>query len=562
MKIKDLLNPPYEGSPPPPPPTATPAEGTANPTAQNQNAETEKALAEITIILQRMENDKDLEEAIERLSPARLQQLTPDVSDDGSVADDNTKTVQDFWKSVTKVSEVTGVAAPDHTAVPSTTSSPGPVTIFSTNDAARVLSGLNNSSARQQFDFKDGKVVPADDATTKKKGKPYRLVSGFLDPNYGERKMTNLIIRRAPIGRFDDLYSSSSSYICPDNVLEARRQAVTHKISQIAKRGRTHLSELDAPEKILFIDAGNGHLLFDLARQYPQAEIIAVNHELHSTSDPITPPNIFFRTANLTYPFTSFDPSAPQSYDLILLSSSVLRYYPHSLPNLLSQCHSSLRPGGYLEIHESRDTVMSAWSLRAPAHVALQTALAIISPETEAGKLMGPNCRATLRQAGFVDVKSKFVKVPSNPHVVAGGKMADKLTEDEKTAVLLGELVRENAFENKLLEKLGERVFQGGLGWGEERAEDWVTEMACEMEDDGIVGYMPMYYTWGRKPTLAKGKGKADRVDVPVQQVNTVAGGGPGMYHLGTTVEGWNLYSKNRSASLRDFVTQNQGSTR
>ncbi|KAB5559885.1 hypothetical protein GE09DRAFT_1236292 [Coniochaeta sp. 2T2.1] len=551
MKIKHLLNPPYEGSPAPPPPNATPAEeGNGNLPAQNHDLETEKAFDEIAIILQRMENDKDLEEAIlqcefdHRDPAAELgsesgQQLTPDVSDDESVADDNTKTVQDFWKNFEKVSEVTGVAAPDHIAAPSTAFVPGPVAVFSTNDAARVLSGFNNSSARQQFDFKDGKVVPAEDAPTKDKNKPYRLVPGFLDPNYGERKVANLIIRRAPIGQFEDLYSSSSSYICPDNVLEARRQAVTHKISQIAKGGRIHLSELDTPEKILLIDTGNGRLLFDIARQYPQAQIVAVNHELHSTVDRITPPNISFRTANLTHPFTTFDPLAPQSYDLILLSSSVLRHYPHPMPPLLSQCHSSLRPGGYLEIHESRDTVMSAWSLRAPAHAALQTALATISPETEAGKLTGHDCRATLREAGFADVKSKFVK-------------------DEKTAVLMGELVRENAFENKLLEKLGEGVFRDGLGWGKERAEDWVAEMACEMEDVGIVGHMPMHYTWGRKASLAKGKGKADRVDIPVQQQASTASGGPGMYHLGTTVEGRNLSSKNR----RDFVMANQGSTR
>ncbi|OIW30555.1 hypothetical protein CONLIGDRAFT_679336 [Coniochaeta ligniaria NRRL 30616] len=347
----------------------------------------------------------------------------------------------------------------------------------------------------------------------------YRVIPGFLDPTYGKKPNTGTVkmtYRRGPVGNYSHVYDKSSSYIHPADPMETRRQAVNHKISLVARDGRLFLSKLvDTPMKMLFLGIGDGRLLFDVAYNYPFTKIIAVSDKLPNTIGIYVPRNVTFRVANLEQDWGNFDKHWECSYDLILMVS-LFDTYSGDLWPLLSKAYTALQPNGCLEVHDHISPTEVTGTEPAWAHRELRGALVErLIPLTNSRCMAGNKMGQSMKSAGFIDVEHMMVRVPSNPHSIASGTATNHLTQQQRREVMCAELVQLNAFDNKVLEKLAQDLFVKGRKWSEERADEWVTEMAWEMEQVDILAYKPYFFTWGRKELIIPKKRTPKIVVVP-----------------------------------------------
>jgi SAM-dependent methyltransferase len=200
---------------------------------------------------------------------------------------------------------------------------------------------------------------------------------------------------------------------------------------------------------------------------------------------------VIFKAAPIQKDWVPFDPNWTNSFDLILMVG-FFDTYQGDIWALLRKAYQALKPGGYLEMHDAGFPTFAQGKDSAPAHRALKAAVRQSAPRTLASAMAGRRANLSMMAVGYTNVQQKMVRVPTNPHAVATGKPASLLTDEQKTEVMCAELVQMNMFDNKLLEKLARDQFVRGLGWPEERADQWVTEMAFEMEQTSIFAYMPL----------------------------------------------------------------------
>lgn len=195
--------------------------------------------------------------------------------------------------------------------------------------------------------------------------------------------------------------------------------------------------------------------------------------------------------ARIEEDWAAFDSNWKNSYDMVIIVD-LFDKYKGDIWALLNTAYRALKPAGLLEIHDHGPLAFAFGKDKAPAHRELQAALRELKPRTKFSSIVGSRAHLTMMAVGFTEVKHKVVNVPSNPHAVARGQPARLLTDEQALEVKCGELVQMNLFENKLLEKLAKRLFIDGKGCCEEQAEQWVTEMAFEMEQTSIHAYMPL----------------------------------------------------------------------
>ncbi|KAL4971262.1 S-adenosyl-L-methionine-dependent methyltransferase [Aspergillus desertorum] len=272
----------------------------------------------------------------------------------------------------------------------------------------------------------------------------------------------------------------SGHYAFPNDEDELARMDLEHHIFLLLLDGELHLAPVKEPQRILDLGTGSGIWAIDVADKYPSASVIGT--DLSPVQPSFVPPNLEFQVDDFESEWTF----RRDSFDLIhsrLLLASVSDY-----PRLLRQAWSALKPGGYVEMHEI-DPGFECDDNSIPADSsALQWSNLFFKGCRQMGHPIPrpAEYKTMMEEAGFVDVKLKIMKRPSN----AWAK--------EKHLKRLGLYTMTNHLNGLHAFTIG--LFTRVLGWIPEEVEILIAKCRREWEDSSIHAYQRVILVYGRKP--------------------------------------------------------------
>ncbi|KAI0260241.1 S-adenosyl-L-methionine-dependent methyltransferase [Gloeopeniophorella convolvens] len=167
------------------------------------------------------------------------------------------------------------------------------------------------------------------------------------------------------------------------------------------------LAPITNPKSILELGSGTGMWAAEVATQYPDAEIVAVD-----LTSPLTslPPNVTFKTLDIMGPL----PFERESFDVI--HSRLLLVHLPNVAEQLPRIISLLKPGGWLLVEEY-GLCDHGVECEAPA---VQGAVRSLI-QTMKIKGQDPHLGITLRDylmntGSFSEINDRTISVPMNPH--------------------------------------------------------------------------------------------------------------------------------------------------
>ncbi|KAK2747892.1 hypothetical protein FQN55_004769 [Onygenales sp. PD_40] len=138
----------------------------------------------------------------------------------------------------------------------------------------------------------------------------------------------------------------AEKYLLPNDEREQERLDFLHHIFRLTLDGDLCYTKLDNPQKILDIGTGTGIWAMDIADIYPSAQVIGT--DLSPIQPGGIPDNVEFIVDDAlqewTFPKSSFD-----FIHIRCLGGSIPDW-----PRLLTQCYETIKPGGQIEVSESR----------------------------------------------------------------------------------------------------------------------------------------------------------------------------------------------------------------
>ncbi|KAL2816417.1 S-adenosyl-L-methionine-dependent methyltransferase [Aspergillus cavernicola] len=202
----------------------------------------------------------------------------------------------------------------------------------------------------------------------------------------------------------------AGSYAFPNDEPEQDRLDMVHHVYYRALHNRLILAPFDPDGKrILDIGTGTGIWAIALGDQYPGAkEILGI--DLSPIQPAWVPANVRFLLDDVEKPWV---PSTDgEGYDFIHC-----RYMAGSIkdwPRLIQRCFENLKPGGWLELQETRNRLYSEdGSLKGDSYM-VKMMEGLIEACEKIGRTMDPAplMEGWVRDAGFEKVVKQTVKLP------------------------------------------------------------------------------------------------------------------------------------------------------
>ncbi|GER85073.1 hypothetical protein KTAU_37090 [Thermogemmatispora aurantia] len=218
-------------------------------------------------------------------------------------------------------------------------------------------------------------------------------------------------------------YLDEPPYLLPKDLGEANRLDFQHYVLRAILRGN-YLAPIQQPRRILDVGCGTGQWAFELAQQFPQAEVVGLDLE-PTSAKAITPP------AN--YRFVQGDalkglPFEDETFDFVHQRFLWLAIPLRAWPGLVQELARLTAPGGWVELVEfgtgTADFTPAGPATQRYLHLAGQLA-ALRGLDTE-GVIMRSLDRY-LRDAGLVSVQSQSFEVPLGQW---GGRLGSLLALD------------------------------------------------------------------------------------------------------------------------------------
>lgn len=170
---------------------------------------------------------------------------------------------------------------------------------------------------------------------------------------------------------------------------------------------RLFLAPID-PNNLSILDIGTGTGIWpiDLGDQYPGAKQILGN-DLSPIQPQWVPPNVKFIVDDVEQEWNN-----PEPYDYIHC-----RYMAGSIknwPQLIRRCYQNLKPGGWLEIQESANTLYSEDGTLAPDNPMVKMMDGLMEACEKIGRTMdpAPSMQGWVKDAGFENISQQKFKLP------------------------------------------------------------------------------------------------------------------------------------------------------
>jgi SAM-dependent methyltransferase len=235
-----------------------------------------------------------------------------------------------------------------------------------------------------------------------------------VDSSYGDGASTASTSLRSSVlhyewkhGRRYHAYHAGA-YNFPNDEREQDRLDMIHHVYYRALGDRLFLApvDLDAGLRVLDIGTGTGMWAIHLGDEYPGAAEI-VGNDLSPIQPTWCPPNVRFLVDDV-----ELDWAEPQPYDLIHC-----RYMAGSIkdwPRLIRQMYENLKPGGWLELQESANTMYSQDGSLAKDNPMVRMMEGLMEACQKIGRTLdpAPSMEQWVKDAGFVNVKVETFKLP------------------------------------------------------------------------------------------------------------------------------------------------------
>ncbi|MBX5459329.1 MAG: methyltransferase domain-containing protein, partial [Thermogemmatispora sp.] len=216
-------------------------------------------------------------------------------------------------------------------------------------------------------------------------------------------------------------YLQEQPYLLPKDLGEVNRLDFQHYVLRAILRGN-YLAPIQQPGRILDVGCGTGQWAFELAHQFPQAEVIGLDLEQVKATTP--PPNYRFVQGDLTQGL----PFANDSFDFVHQRLLVGAIPLAAWPGVVQELARVTSPGGWIELVEL-STHISNLIPAGPANqqlASLTGQLAALRGLDSEGVVMR-SLDHYLAQAGLVNIQRHPIQVPLGDW---GGRIGSLLALD------------------------------------------------------------------------------------------------------------------------------------
>ncbi|KAH6664811.1 S-adenosyl-L-methionine-dependent methyltransferase [Plectosphaerella plurivora] len=257
---------------------------------------------------------------------------------------------------------------------------------------------------------------------------------------------------------------------------------INHHVLTLLKSGKLYRSPLSPNIKVpVDIGTGTGIWAIDFADEFPGAEVIGT--DLSPIQPNWIPPNLQFQIDDCTRPW-SFEPNSLDFVHIRLLVGSIADW-----PSLFAKAFLALRPGGWIESHESSPVIRSDDSTLTPGGAMEQWGPVFLEGGQRTGRtfavLEDGLQRKGMEAAGFVDIHEADYKLPIGPwargtvHREAGRFFQAAVLQDvEGTLTFIANV----------------------LGWSEREIAGFGAHYRSEVTDTGVHAYFSQKTVWAMKP--------------------------------------------------------------
>ena len=175
------------------------------------------------------------------------------------------------------------------------------------------------------------------------------------------------------------------------------------------------LKDVSGPVRVLDIAAGHGLFGIEVAKQNPQARIVALDWAAVLEVAKANAQRAGVADRYETLPGSAFDVDFGGPYDIVLLTNFLPHFDPATCVGLLKKVHAALKPGGLaaaLEFVPNEDRVSP------PMQAAFSLIMLATTPSGDAYTF--PELEAMYRKAGFERITAD--NVPTGTHTVVIGR--------------------------------------------------------------------------------------------------------------------------------------------
>ncbi|GER85074.1 hypothetical protein KTAU_37100 [Thermogemmatispora aurantia] len=203
-------------------------------------------------------------------------------------------------------------------------------------------------------------------------------------------------------------YLHDQPYLLPKDLGEVNRLDFQHYVLRAILRGN-YLAPIQQPRRILDVGCGTGQWAFELAQQFPQAEVVGLDLELvKAPASP--PPNYRFVQGDILHglPFDN------DSFDFVHQRLLVLAIPLAAWPSAVRELARITAPGGWVELVEVSIHISDLISPAGPANeqfVSLLGQLSALRGIDSEGMVMR-SLDQYLVQAGLINIQRHSIQVP------------------------------------------------------------------------------------------------------------------------------------------------------
>ncbi|KAJ5656619.1 hypothetical protein N7507_008569 [Penicillium longicatenatum] len=282
-------------------------------------------------------------------------------------------------------------------------------------------------------------------------------------------------------------------YPIPNDQEEQDRLALLHHLFKLIVGGDLYRAPIQPregptpPHRILDIGTGTAEWAFEIAEDFPNAEVIGT--DLSPIQPSWAPPNcrFYIDDAESDWAFTP-----EEQFDFIHMRS--MGGGIGDWPRLMKQAYQHLRPGGWIEVQEFETAVSSDDD----SHLLAPTMVEWVEKVNDAARLFGKPMKIAsqihswMENGGFVNVTDDIYKCP------VGGWAKDRQLKE------IGRLGKVLVL--KVVEPYSLALFTRVLGYTYQEAQSYLEKVRAEMMNSKCHLYFFFHFVYGQRPLEMNGE--------------------------------------------------------